>query len=70
METNYFLELDENKQLSTKALLRKFAKIHVKLALKKASEYAKTKEVNNIAGTHLEVDKQSILFSYNTKEIR
>jgi hypothetical protein len=70
MKTDDFLELEENKELSTKALLRKFAKIHVKLALKKASEDAKTKEVNNIAGSHLEVDKQSILFSYNTKDIR
>ena len=70
MRTDDFLELEENKELSTKALLRKFAKIHVKLALKKASEDAKTKEVNTMCGSHLEVDKQTILFSYNTKEIR
>ena len=30
MRTDDFLELEENKELSTKALLRKFAKIHVK----------------------------------------
>lgn len=61
--------LEENEECTSTEMMVEFAKIHVKEALKQASENAEQKWVKYTDNDY-EIDKESILKSYPLKNIR